>query len=151
MKHKIHIQAPIETVFDWIENNDKVPLWMEGLESTEYTSNRDPKNLVGTTFKQRMTEFGRTVEYAGEITDHQFPHNLAVRLKHPRFTMHVTYKLNDTSQGVCLQYQVELVEGDGVVSKLTKMMDWYLKKVASSQLKKIKQLAEQDVSSGSPR
>ncbi len=143
VNHKIHIHAPIDTVFDWVANNEKVPLWMEGLDATEYTSYRDPDNPTGTTFRQRMTEFGRTVEYAGEITDYQFPTLLAVTLKHPRFTMNVSYKLSEGSEGVWLHYEVSLIEGDGMVSKLTKMMGWYLKKVASTQLNKIKELAEQ--------
>ena len=140
--HKIIIRAPIEAVFDWVENNEKVPQWMEGLESTEYTSERDPTHPVGTTFKQRMTEFGRTVEYAGVITQYQFPTLLSVTLSHHRFTLDVSYTMRVEDSGVSLRYQVNLVEADGMVGKLSKMMGWYLKKVASTQLQKIKELAE---------
>jgi uncharacterized protein YndB with AHSA1/START domain len=142
VKHQVFIQAPRPQVFDLVFDDDKIVLWMEGLESTEYTSERNLADPVGTTFRQRMTEFGRTVEYAGVITNYRVHECLSVSLTHPRFKMNVDYRLHPERTGTTLVYRVTLVESDGMVGKLSKMMGWYLKKVATSQLDKIKKLAE---------
>lgn len=69
------IVAPIDRVFDLIDDDQKIKLWMDGLEETIYPEGLDREQAVGTTFKQRIREGGRVVEYDGEVTAYDRPHH----------------------------------------------------------------------------
>ena len=43
-------------MFELVDDDEKIKLWMEGLEETIYTSPQDRENPVGGTFKQKIRE-----------------------------------------------------------------------------------------------
>ncbi|MDJ0754473.1 MAG: SRPBCC family protein [Ardenticatenaceae bacterium] len=67
LSHTIDIFATPAQVFFWLEDPDRAVQWMTSVTQTEIfhrTSNR-----IGTTFRETVTENGRSTELRGVITD----------------------------------------------------------------------------------
>src|SRR4051794_27095921 len=95
----LDIRAPIEKVFAFIYDPDKLKLWLERLEETRYVGEFDAQNPVGKKFKQKMWEGGRLQEYDGEVTACARPKHLGVRLFIKGFTIQVDYRLTPVTDG----------------------------------------------------
>ena len=65
----IEIAASPEVVFDWVDDDEKLPLWLEGLEQIEYPDGVDRNNPVGTRFRHTMRRGRKRVEYEGHVTE----------------------------------------------------------------------------------
>lgn len=144
MKHQytIDIDAPIETVFDLIDNPEKSKLWMEGLEDTTYTSDDTKAMGAGTTFKQRIREGAQVVEYDGEITHYRKPEYLAMHIGDGNFTMHVEYKLVPLDSGTRLHYASEGEVHTWYGQVMEALYSWFTKRIIDRHLDKLKQMAE---------
>src|SRR5262252_4650646 len=104
----VEMKAPIDKVFECVEDTDKMKQWMDGLEETIYTSERDPANPVGTKFKQKIREGGRVQEYDGEVLAYEKPKHLAVRIGNKMFAAVADYRFTPTHDGTRLNYTCEL-------------------------------------------
>jgi uncharacterized protein YndB with AHSA1/START domain len=103
------IAAPIGQVFDLLDDPKKMKQWMQGLEETVYTSQPGSgQSRVGTTFRQKLREGGRVVEYDGEVTAYDKPHRLGVRIGNEHFSVDVDYRLSEIEGGTRLDYEAEL-------------------------------------------
>ena len=68
LEHSIVINAPIEMVFDFMNNPEKEMLWRPELIEMEQTS-EGPVD-VGTTYREVMKFMGRKLEITAEITEY---------------------------------------------------------------------------------
>ena len=140
--YTIEINAPIERAFDLVDDDEKIKLWMDGLEETTYTSDRDRENPVGTIFKQRIREGGRISEYEGEVTNYDKPNRLGVRIGNKHFVMRVDYRFTPTEAGTRLDYSAEMVQGNWIVRVVGKLFSWLTHRILKKQMKALKALAE---------
>lgn len=142
--YMIDIHAPIETVFECINDNEKQKIWMEGLKETRYPEGYDPSNPVGTKFVQKIKEGGRVIEYDGEVIAYDEPKLTAVRIGNNSFSVKAFYELSEIPEGTRLNYRAEM----GSANMLTKVMgflfSWLTKRILHKQMTKLKELAEQE-------
>lgn len=141
--HNQEIIAPIEIVFDYLNDDEKMKLWMEGLESTEYPSGKDAEHPVGTEFIQTIQESGHPQQYTGVVTAFKPPTLLGVKLKGNAFTANVTYELAAHARKTELEYHCELVFSSllhRVVGFLFKGLN---QRIVKTQIKKLQLLCEQ--------
>ena len=73
----IDIEAPITKVFDFINDENKHKLWLEGLEETIREPGYNSKKPVGSKFQQKLREGKKVEVYDGEVTAYNRPHHLA--------------------------------------------------------------------------
>ena len=140
--YQLDIEAPIGTVFEQIDDDEKLKLWMEGLEETIYPSGRDLQNPLGTKFVQKIREGGRVGEYEGEVIAYEKPTRLAIDIGNRQFTMRVDYRLSPTSKGTRLDYSVETIKATWFVRLLGKLFSGFSRRLLDRQMKKLKELAE---------
>lgn len=140
--YQLDIEAPIGTVFEQIDDDEKLKLWMEGLEETSYPSGRDVQNPLGTKFVQKIREGGRVGEYEGEVIAYEKPTRLAIDIGNRQFTMRVDYRLSATPTGTRLDYSVETIKANWFVRLLSKLFSGFTRRLLDRQMKKLKELAE---------
>jgi uncharacterized protein YndB with AHSA1/START domain len=140
--YQLDIEAPIGAVFEQIDDDQKLKLWMEGLEETVYPSGRDPQNPLGTRFIQKIREGNRVGEYAGEVIAYEKPKRLAIDIGNRQFTMRVDYRLSPTPAGTRLDYSAETIKATWLVRLLGKLFSAFTRRLLDRQMKKLKEVAE---------
>ena len=138
---EVEIKAAAGQIFPWLEDPERMRLWVKGLEYSEYLSPSAALG-VGTRFRQRMREMGRTVTYEGEILQREPPARLVVALMHHRFEMRVHYRLTGSQHGTHLRYDLHLRPMDSTVARLEQAMGWMLERNARQQLIRLKDCSE---------
>jgi len=140
--YSVEIKAPIDKVFNCVEDTEKMKQWMEGLEETTYTSDRDPANPVGTKFKQKIREGGRVQEYDGEVLAYEKPKHLAVRIGNKFFHAVADYRFAPTHEGTRLDYTCNVTCHSWFIRVMAFMFGWLTKRILRKQMTKLKELAE---------
>jgi uncharacterized protein YndB with AHSA1/START domain len=139
---RVEIRAPIDRVFELVDHPENLPRWIDGLESTEYVGGADPENPVGTRFRQRIREGGRTVEYDGEVTAYDKPHHLAVSIGNRRFAMKVDYRFTEHGEGTVLNYSVSPQATSPLASVMNVLFGWMTRRIVDRQLTKLREVAQ---------
>jgi uncharacterized protein YndB with AHSA1/START domain len=138
----MEMQAPIDKVFDCVDDKEKLKLWMDGLEETIYTTKHNPANPVGTKFKQKIREGGRVQEYDGEVLAYEKPKHLAVRIGNKSFHAIADYRFTPTANGTRLDYACDVTCHSRFFKVMAFFFSWFMKRILRKQMAKLKGLAE---------
>lgn len=144
IRYQQEIIAPIETVFGFLDDDEKMKLWMEGLESTEYPNGKKEGDPVGTEFIQTIREGGQLQTYTGTVTEYEPPEFLGVELQSSAFRIHVTYELTSLGRKTQLDYCCELVFASLFHKIIGVLFCGLTKRILKTQMKKLGELAEQE-------
>lgn len=140
---QLDIQAPIESAFSYLDDNEKQKEWMPGLEETEYLTTYDPANPVGVKFKQRLREGKRIQEYEGQVTEYQKNKLLGIRLYHSKFVIDVIYRLEEITDKSCRLYLTEKIEAKTLFGKcINVLFKGMMKRMFKKQMTSFKESAE---------
>ena len=142
--HHQEIIAPIDLVFSYLNDDEKMKPWMEGLESVEYPRGKKPASNAGKKFIHSIKEGLNTQTYKGIITEYEPPSLLALKLSHPAHRIKVTYELTSLGRKTELDYHCELEYTSFYYRFMGVLFSWFTKRILKSQLAKLKQLAEQE-------
>jgi uncharacterized protein YndB with AHSA1/START domain len=98
--------CPRERLWSYIEEPEKQKLWLKGVLSNESTS--PDISGVGSTFLLKIQEGRRVATYEGEVTEHDRPRRLEIRMWGGNFpkgmVMRVDYQLTEIEGGTRLDY-----------------------------------------------
>ena len=118
--HTTHINAPIQTVWDHLEDPDLQMHWMTGLVANEIVDGE--KSEVGAKIRFVMLERGKEQTYDGVITACDEPRHLGVRFWGGSFgdDLQITadYHLTESADGTRLEYVSDFQGKKGLVMKL---------------------------------
>jgi uncharacterized protein YndB with AHSA1/START domain len=142
MTYTQEIAAPIDRVFDLIQDPDKHKLWLKGVEETRYVEPYDPANPVGTKFKQSIREGGRVKVYDGEVTAFARPKHLGIRLFSPQFSVAVDYRLTPVAGGTRLDYGADFTSGSWFIRFLGRVLGFFTRGILRKQMHRLKAMAE---------
>jgi carbon monoxide dehydrogenase subunit G len=137
-----HIAAPIERVFAWVDDEEKLRAWMDGLEETIDPEGRGRERRVGTRFRQRIREGGRLVEYEGEVTAYEKPRHIGVRIGNAMFACEVDYRFAPEGQGTRLDYRAEFLYRHWLARVMGALFGWLTWRILKKQIAKLKAVAE---------
>ncbi|MCC6696920.1 MAG: SRPBCC family protein [Candidatus Hydrogenedentes bacterium] len=138
----VDIDAPLDHVFDLVDDPEKTKLWMESLEDTFFLTERNPENPVGSRFSRRIRESGRVVEYEGEVTGYTYPTYLAFNIGNKDFTMAVSYRFSPADPGTRLDFECDTAMHSTVARIMETMFGWMTKSIIRKQITKLKEVAE---------
>ena len=136
------IAAPVERVWELIDDDANLKRWMDGLVDTSYPDGIDRAQPVGTRFVQRIREGGRISEYAGVVTAYDRLKHLGIEIGNRVFTMAVDYRLAGVPEGTRLDYTAVMRRGGGFIRVMTVLFGWLTRKILRKQMAKLKALAE---------
>lgn len=142
-QRSVEIQTPVETAFEYVDDAEKLKLWMDGLEETEYTSPVDRENPVGAAFIQKIREGGRLQTYEGKITAYEKPTHLGVEVGNRHFAAKVDYRFESLNGSTRLDYQLEMIMHNWFARLMGRLFGWMTCRILDKQLAKLKQAAEE--------
>ncbi len=138
----IEIHAPMRKVFDLLNDAEKHKLWLDGLEETIREPGYDPKNPLGSKFRQKIRE-GRKVEvYDGEVTAFERPRHFGVRVHNDAFTAQVDYRLKSLKKVTRLDFTSEITFKSVAFRMLANLSRPIVGGILEKQMTKLKELAE---------
>ncbi len=140
--HSVEIDAPIERVFDLLEDPEKQALWIEGLEETVFTSRPAGSSPVGARFVQRMRGGRAGAQFEGEITAYEKPRRFAFRIGNDAFAAELDYRLERRERLTTLSCTVTVVNRTPLTRLSGVLMGPATRRMAKSQLKRLKAVAE---------
>jgi uncharacterized protein YndB with AHSA1/START domain len=139
------IEAPLESVFEFIDDDQKNLLWMNGLEETVCVAPGAADSDVGKQFIQRIRLGAMGVEYHGEVTRHDPPERVALRVhdKGGNYRMEMDYRLSlDAGGATCLDYTCEMSPLTTMGSAMVAGMRPVAKRMLMAQFTRLKDVAE---------
>jgi uncharacterized protein YndB with AHSA1/START domain len=140
--YTMDIHAPIDKVFECIDNDELLKKWMHGLVEVVYVLEPDNNHPVGTKFTHKIKEGGKVREYDGEVIAYEKPSLLGVRLSPPMFTVDVYYRLSTIENGTRLHYECMLTYHNWFAKLIGSVFSWFSKKILHKQMNSLKELAE---------
>jgi uncharacterized protein YndB with AHSA1/START domain len=138
----IDIEAPIGKVFDFINDDTKHKLWLEGLEETIREPGYDRKHPVGSKFKQRIREGKKIEVYDGEVTAFERPKHLGARVYNKAFSVQIDYRLTHTKKITHLEFSSEVTFHNLAFKMLAGLSGSIMRAVIEKQMKAVKKLIE---------
>ena len=142
--YTVEINAPIARVFELVDDDDNIKLWMDGLEETLYPEGKNRTNPVGTKFKQRIKEGGHVAEYDGRVIAYEKPNHLAITIGNPQFEMRVVYRFTPKGAWTWLDYSATMTRGSLFMKLMSKLFAPLTRRILDRKMKKLKELAESD-------
>ena len=138
----IRVNATPDKVWELIDDDAKLPLWMPNVVGTRYPDGKPEGTKIGARFVQELREGDKTSSYEGEITEY-VPGKLLAKMMRPQaFAIHVVYHVEGDDDWTKLDYGCD-------VRPMTwrgYLMVWYGRKLLNSildqQLARLKLLAE---------
>jgi uncharacterized protein YndB with AHSA1/START domain len=94
-----HFDRPVDEVFAYVDDDEKVKLWIGGLLETKRTTSGTPG--VGSKFHQKLQLGKRVVELDGELLEYQKNRRVRVKLNFNLGEMEAVY--NFTESGGCTE------------------------------------------------
>ncbi|HUC19936.1 MAG TPA: SRPBCC family protein [Candidatus Polarisedimenticolaceae bacterium] len=142
VSYDLTIEAPIETVFAFIEEEDESKEWNPKLESVTNPEGFDPDHPVGTKFVQGVREGGAVDHSTGEVTAYDKPNRLSLRLHHYDYTVHMTYRLTRLNENTRLDYESDLTSSNWFHSLMLPVIQAFNRRSIIRQLHQLRIAAE---------
>jgi len=143
---ELDIAAPLEFVFELVDDDDKLKEWMDGVEAISYPEGQNRSDPIGTPFRMRIREGGRAKDYDGRVVAYEKPHHLAITIGDSMFEMLVNYRFERGPGGTRLNYACEMTRGN----RFVRVMGWLFrpltKRIVRKQMTALKSLAEREAS-----
>ncbi|HLS46874.1 MAG TPA: SRPBCC family protein [Gemmatimonadales bacterium] len=140
--YAMQIDAPVERVWELIDDRENLKRWMDGLEETTYPDGAVAGKEVGTRFVQRIREGGRVSEYQGVVTAYEPERHLGIRIGNRVFTMRVDYRLAPEAGGTRLDYSALMERGSAFVRIMSVLFGWFTRRILRRQMARLKAVAE---------
>lgn len=142
IEHRIYINAPVQQVFQLLDDGDALKLWMEDLLEMKYRDGGAGDSRLGVRFTQRFKEGGRVGEYAGEVIAYEPLRHLALRVGNRDFTLRIDYQLVADAGQTRLDYRAQMVAGNWFMRLTGKLFEGFTRRILHSQMWRLKTVAE---------
>lgn len=144
INYQQEIFAPIDIVFSYLKDDEKMKLWMEGLENIEYPKGKNFDYPEGNEFIHTIKEGGHLQQYTGSVTKCTEPTLFAIELHNSAFQTNVTYELTAIGRKTQLDYHCEMEYASLFHRIMGSLFSGFTKRIVKSQMNDLKMLAEQE-------
>lgn len=139
-----YIDAPIEVVFSYIDEDDKIKCWNTMLVDNIYDSEEDMlANKPGTTFTSISKIEKKTIESRATLREHEAPYRVVVDAKTKEGISKSTYQLSRDGKGTWIVVEVSLIASNIFYYLLMKMLGWTTKFIYDEQFNRLKTYVEE--------
>ena len=98
----IHVDRPVDEVFDFISDPAKMPLWVRYVAEAEWTKDAEPR--VGANYGVKYTYGARDSDITMEVTELNRPTRFAYMTVKGPYPIRVTYTLAPEGRGTRFTY-----------------------------------------------
>lgn len=135
----IDVARPAATVFPYIEDTQKLPLWLSGFVAAHKTDVA-PSRVTGS-FRQLMNFGGRFLRLEGRLVAFEPDRKLSYAISSQIGDMTVDYRLEDQAGGTRLHYSCVTALA-GMRRLFTPVVHWVLQRKIHGDLNRLKQVVE---------
>ena len=104
---RLRINAPHRKVWDLIDDDAKLQLWMPNVAKVRYPGGKKEKR-VGTRFVHEMRAGESASSYEGEVTEYEKGQLLGMLLHPEAFAIHVVYHVSGDEDWTLLEYGADV-------------------------------------------
>jgi carbon monoxide dehydrogenase subunit G len=140
--YALEIDAPVERVFELVEDPEKVKLWTDGLEENAFPPDYDRAHPVGTRFRQAIREAGLLRVYEGEVTAYERLRRYGLRLWNRRLSVEADYRFTPGQRGTRLDYAVDLRIASWLGRLTARLYRHLTEGIVRNQMRRLKRVAE---------
>ena len=139
------IYAPIDLVFEYVDNDEKIKLWNTLFIENLYEKESDREsNVPGTAFKSVQIVDKKTYTIDAVLVEHDAPYKVVVESKTKEGTSITKYFLSREADGTRLIMEASLVPSNILYKASTKLFGWTLKYVYEEQFENLKRYIEEE-------
>jgi uncharacterized protein YndB with AHSA1/START domain len=109
----IHVERPVDEVFDFVSDAARMPLWVRYVAEAEWTKDAEPR--VGATFDIKYTYGARDSDITMEVTEFNPPARFAFMTVKGPYPIRVTYTLSADGRGTLFTYFQD-AQSDGFIT-----------------------------------
>lgn len=102
----IWIKSTPQTLFNWLEDPEKARQWMTSVSEGEVL--HETTDRVGTTFREVVKDENGSLEMRGIISGFEQDRSIAFHLESRVNRVDVEYQLEETNEGVNLNYRADI-------------------------------------------
>lgn len=139
---RLRVNAPHHRVWELIDDDSKLSLWMPHIVSTRYPDGKPKGNPVGARFVQEMREGDKISTYAGEVTEYEPGKLLGVMLHPKAFAIHVVYHVSGDDDWTLLEYGCDVRATTWKGTMMLMLGKRLLSGILDQQLARLKLVAE---------
>jgi len=148
LTHSIVIDAPKDVVWEYVDDPERIKLWMHGVEENEVIHDTGG---VGTTFRMAIREGRKLTEYQGEVTARDPGRHLQVQMSggcSSAGPMTVDYTVSDApSGGTELDYLFRM-QATGIWALMGPIGRLFGKMMIRKFFRSLKRMAEEEARTG---
>lgn len=146
VEHSVPIAAPVGLVFELLNDVDRLPLWMEGLQKTDFPSTFDRAAPLGGSYRQHMVQFGYPLTYTVTVTRFEPPYGFSLNLVARYFTLDIDYTLHaPTERSTHLYCATQISRTDWSIRLLQQMIADKMLSILQAQMESFKHMVEETV------
>lgn len=146
IEHKVVIAAPSAYVFECLNDVDRLPQWMAGLQRTEMPPSFDPANPVGGSYRQHMVQFGYALQYTVTVTHFVPGQAVGLNLDSRYFMLDILYRLVELAPAQTdLLCQTQISRTDWSVRLLQNLIATKMLSVLQDQMDAFRKMVEASV------
>ena len=139
---RLRVNAPVARVWELIDDDSKLPLWMPNIVSTRYPNGKPQGSPVGARFVQEMRQGDVVSSYEGEVTAYEPGRMLGVLLRPQALAVHVVYHVTGDEDWTLLEYGCDVRATTWRGTLLLLFSKKLLKGILDQQLARLKLVAE---------
>jgi SAM-dependent methyltransferase len=136
----ITIDRPAAEVFDFIADMANNPLWQQGQESCEWTS--EPPLQVGSTYAQRARFLGRTIESGFEVTELEPGQRIRIVATSGPMDIDVTREVRPAGPDRCEVSAVVAGDPPGLMKRAGGAVDKMVERSVAADYRHLKEIME---------
>jgi uncharacterized protein YndB with AHSA1/START domain len=143
LRCKTTVNADAERVFACVDQPEHIVQWVEGAVDHAYVSERNPANVVGQRFRQRL-RMGKSIkEFYGEIIAWERPTHFGLRIPSPAYSSEAHFRIspNGTARST-VDYSIDVTLHKAFVRLLSPLMKVPLTFFVRKQMGRLKACAE---------
>lgn len=135
----IDVARPAATLFPYIEDTQKLPLWLSGFVAAHKTDVA-PSRVTGS-FRQLMNFGGRLLRFEGRLVEFEPDRKLSYAISSQLGDMRVDYLLEPRSGGTRLHYSC-VTALEGMRRLFAPLVQWLLQRKINTDLHRLKEVVE---------
>lgn len=136
----IEMACPPAIVFPYIEDNDKLPLWLSGFVAAHWTD--VTVGRAAQTFRHVLEFGGRLLAMDGRMLACERDRHLAFSLESKIASMIVHYRLEPAGEGTRLTYRCDSTLKGFLRRLFAPVVGWLLQRKIQRDLARLKEVAE---------
>jgi len=145
ISYSIDIISGVEKVWSWLGTPERAMVWQTSVTETEII-NQTP-DMIGTTYRETITENGKSTDMYGEVTDYKEHQLLAMSSSGQYNSVDVEWQLEEIQSGTRLVFNADIRFKSflGIISLLLRPV--FIKKISAQlegELARLKDLCEKE-------